>query len=103
MILQISLAKGESQPSQTVSIDNGRNLLKTKCGKIPHRCFEIEGDALFCALSNEDKPFSFDEELSSSTYKEWLADMDVEIESMTKNDAWELVDLPQGRKTIGNK
>ena len=26
-----------------------------------------------------------------------------EIDSMAKNDVWELVDLPPGRKAIGNK
>ena len=29
--------------------------------------------------------------------------MEEEISSMTKNHVWELVDLPPGRKTIGNK
>ena len=29
--------------------------------------------------------------------------MDEEIESMKKNHVWDLVDLPPGRKTIGNK
>uniref|UniRef100_A0A2N9ER04 Integrase catalytic domain-containing protein n=1 Tax=Fagus sylvatica TaxID=28930 RepID=A0A2N9ER04_FAGSY len=34
---------------------------------------------------------------------EWMTAMQEEMSSMDKNNVWELVDLPPGRKTIGNK
>ncbi|KAK4411887.1 Copia protein [Sesamum angolense] len=33
----------------------------------------------------------------------WITAMKEEMSSMAKNNVWELVDLPTGRKTIGNK
>ena len=35
--------------------------------------------------------------------QEWMDAMRDELDSMAKNDVWELVDLPPGRKAIGNK
>ncbi|KAL4382962.1 hypothetical protein GQ457_15G015010 [Hibiscus cannabinus] len=36
-------------------------------------------------------------------YAQWMATMQEEIEALHKNNTWDLVPLPQGRKPIGNK
>ena len=45
----------------------------------------------------------FSEALHSPDRDEWMIDMQDEMSSMDKNNVWELVDHPLGRKTIGNK
>ncbi|XP_020100887.1 uncharacterized protein LOC109718850 [Ananas comosus] len=70
---------------------------------VPHRRFEIEGKVFMVAAHNDDELMSFQEALSSPTHKERLDAMVEEIESMKSNHVWNLVDLPPGRKTIGNK
>jgi hypothetical protein len=50
-----------------------------------------------------DEPASFSEALHSPDRDEWMTAMQEEMSSMDKNNVWELVDLPSGRKTIGNK
>jgi hypothetical protein len=50
-----------------------------------------------------DEPASFSEALHSLDRDEWMIAMQEEMSSMDKNNVWELVDLPPGRKTIGNK
>ena len=43
------------------------------------------------------------EAFSSSVSDEWMKVMNDEMESMRTNQVWDLVDLPSGRKAIGNK
>uniref|UniRef100_A0A2N9F3L1 Integrase catalytic domain-containing protein n=1 Tax=Fagus sylvatica TaxID=28930 RepID=A0A2N9F3L1_FAGSY len=75
----------------------------SKRGHIPHHHFEIEGNVLLCNAKDVDEPTSFSEALHSSDRDEWMIDMQDEMSSMDKNNVWELVDHPPGRKTIGNK
>uniref|UniRef100_A0A2N9H4X0 Integrase catalytic domain-containing protein n=1 Tax=Fagus sylvatica TaxID=28930 RepID=A0A2N9H4X0_FAGSY len=72
-------------------------------GHIPRRHFEIEGNVLLCDAKDVDEPASFSEALHSPDRDEWMTVMQEEMSSMDKNNVWELVDLPPGRKTIGNK
>lgn len=41
--------------------------------------------------------------LSGPNAREWMSAMQEEMDSMKKNQVWELVDLPKGRKSVGNK
>ncbi|CAJ2658399.1 unnamed protein product [Trifolium pratense] len=58
---------------------------------------ELQNLAAFC--NNED-PISYDE---AAKVEGWKQAMDQEIESIEKNNTWELVDLPKGIKKIGVK
>lgn len=49
------------------------------------------------------EPKSLSDVLSSENKSEWIDAMDIEIQSMKKNDAWELCELPHDRKAIGSK
>ncbi|KAL0423557.1 UNVERIFIED_CONTAM: Copia protein [Sesamum radiatum] len=50
-----------------------------------------------------DEPATYEEAVTSLNANEWITAMKEEMSSMTKNSVWELVDLPTGCKTIGNK
>ncbi|BBH09623.1 ADP glucose pyrophosphorylase large subunit 1 [Prunus dulcis] len=52
------------------------------------------------ALFVDADPIMFEE---ASKDEKWVKAMDQEIDSIKKNDTWELVDLPQGKKPIGVK
>ena len=70
--------------------------------RIPHRRFEIDGEA-FMIARDEEEPKTIQQALSGPKVKEWFEAMREETNSMKSNQVWDLVDLPLGRKTIGNK
>ena len=81
----------------------GSKVRRSECGTIPRRYFEIEGEYFICASFDLDEPASYEEALASPASHEWLVAMRDEMDSMVKNQVWELVDLPPRHKTIGNK
>jgi len=70
---------------------------------IPRRRFEIEGEAFMIAPQDDEEPKTFSHALSSPKASEWIKPMEEEMESMKINQVWDLVDLPSGRRSIGNK
>ncbi|MCH81218.1 retrovirus-related pol polyprotein from transposon tnt 1-94, partial [Trifolium medium] len=58
---------------------------------------QLQNLAVFC---NNDDPNSYEE---ASKFAMWRQAMDQEIESIEKNETWELVSLPRGVKKIGVK
>ena len=44
-----------------------------------------------------------EEALSSPEKDEWIKAMESEMESLNKNEVWNLVKLPEGRKSVGCK
>jgi transposase InsO family protein len=92
------------QPSGSITLDQDSQARRVSSrGHIPHRHFEIEGNVLLCDAKDVDEPASFSEALHSQDRDEWMTAMQEEMSSMDKNNVWELVDLPPGQKTIGNK
>ena len=55
------------------------------------------------ASQDDDEPKTVQEAPSSSISNVWMEVMNDEMESMRTNQVWDLVDLPSGRKAIGNK
>ena len=55
------------------------------------------------APQDDDEPRNVKEAQSCPDKKKWMQAMEEELESMKLNQVWELVDLPKGRKAIGNK
>jgi len=51
----------------------------------------------------EDDPINFCEAMKSSNSQKWIGAMEKEIKSMRDNDAWDLVELPEGVKPIDCK
>uniref|UniRef100_A0A2N9ER43 Integrase catalytic domain-containing protein n=1 Tax=Fagus sylvatica TaxID=28930 RepID=A0A2N9ER43_FAGSY len=84
--------------------DVGQSLeLYEMRGNVPRRRFGIEGESFISAAQDDTEPRSYDEAMSSPACNEWMTAMKDEMESMRTNQVWELVDLPPGRKSIGNK
>ena len=69
---------------------------------IPHRHFEIEGEA-FMIAHDEEEPKTIQQALSGSNAKKWFEAMEEEMNSMKSNRVWDLVYLLPGRRTVGNK
>jgi hypothetical protein len=57
----------------------------------------------YCLLTEDGEPSSFYEAIKSIDVSMWMTVMQEEIEALHKNNTWDLVPLPQGRKAIGNK
>lgn len=55
------------------------------------------------ALLAEGTPTTYEEAINSSASKQWETAMVDELQSLTKNDTWTLVDLSKDRKAIQNK
>ena len=71
--------------------------------KTPRNCFQIENEAYIVTPQDDDEPETIKEALECSTKEKWKVALKEEIESMKVNQVWSLVDLPLGRKAIGNK
>uniref|UniRef100_A0A2N9GY51 Uncharacterized protein n=1 Tax=Fagus sylvatica TaxID=28930 RepID=A0A2N9GY51_FAGSY len=80
-------------PRPVIAEDSGSGLQ-------PSRSVILDQDS---QARRMDEPASFSEALHSPDRDEWMTVMQEEMSSMDKNNVWELVDLPPGRKTIGNK
>ncbi|KAL4289723.1 hypothetical protein GQ457_14G011740 [Hibiscus cannabinus] len=68
-----------------------------------HSDYVMEGNVAYCLLTEDGEPSTFQEAMISSDASQWMAAMQEEIEALHKNNTWDLVPLPQGRKPIGNK
>ena len=87
-------------------------LRRSQHENIPIHRFEIEMEAFMSTpqeadepknYQETDEPKSYQEATKSPTSEEWKFAMQDEMESMTKNQIWDLVDLLPGHRTIGNK
>src|SRR5438270_549399 len=78
---------------------------RSQRGKIPRRYHIIGGDVAMTAGSYLDdvETMSYKHALSLPNACKWKEAMREEMESMWTNQVWDLVDLPTGRKAIGNK
>ncbi|MCI03247.1 retrovirus-related pol polyprotein from transposon tnt 1-94 [Trifolium medium] len=59
-----------------------------------------EGDLVHLAFNAETEPVDFEDAVKS---EKWLSAMNEEIESIERNNTWELVELPHNKKAIGVK
>ena len=59
--------------------------------------------ALLVDLQEDNEPKNVSEAFSCPAKGEWIKAMEEEMASMRSNHVWELVDLPKGHKTIGDK
>ncbi|CAI7774796.1 unnamed protein product [Closterium sp. NIES-54] len=59
--------------------------------------------AFFSPVEMPEEPATLKEALESSDAEEWKKAMESELNSIEENDTWELVELPEGRKTITSK
>ncbi|CAI5717297.1 unnamed protein product [Hyaloperonospora brassicae] len=64
---------------------------------------EEEEECAHVVYSVENLPTSFESAMESSDARKWIEACDSEFESLCKNETWELVPLPHGRKAISSK
>jgi hypothetical protein len=68
-----------------------------------HSDYVMESNIAYCLLTEEGEPSTLQEALNNPDASFWKEAMQEEIEALHKNNTWELVPLPGGRKPIGNK
>ncbi|KAE8702521.1 hypothetical protein F3Y22_tig00110482pilonHSYRG00238 [Hibiscus syriacus] len=68
-----------------------------------HSDYVIEGNMACCLLIEDGEPSTFHEAINSSYASLWIMAMQEEIEALHKNNTWDLVQLPQGKKSIVGK
>ena len=74
---------------------------KTQFGKAKGA---VEGAVLILSPEDdEEDPKSVRDAISGPTKEKWQKALQEEMDSVKDNKVWELVDLPKGRKAIGNK
>jgi hypothetical protein len=57
----------------------------------------------FALSITDDDPRTVREAVNSEDSKLWKKAMVEEIDALDKNEAWDIVELPAGRKTVGSK
>ncbi|KAL4317979.1 hypothetical protein GQ457_18G008540 [Hibiscus cannabinus] len=91
--------------SNTVDLQNyslARDRERRINVKAPSR-FGFEDMASFALHISSDDPVTFQGAITSQEKGKWMAAMVEEMESLRKNQTWELVRLPEGKKAIGCK
>ena len=106
----LQLQENEEDVSQNLDVASSSDFVSQELhprrsgrGIVPRRRFEIEGEVFMITPQDEEEPKTVHEALSCPAKKEWKKAMEEEMESIKKNKVWELVDIPKGRKAIGNK
>ncbi|KAK9108126.1 hypothetical protein Syun_024137 [Stephania yunnanensis] len=92
-----------SKTKDVESVSTESQIRRSNRGNIPKRHFPIENEVYMIAPQDEDEPKNIQEALTCPAKEKWKIAMEEEMESMRSNNVWELVDLPEGRKAIGNK
>ncbi|KAJ0536362.1 putative RNA-directed DNA polymerase [Helianthus annuus] len=67
---------------------------------LSYSCLSAENNVFISCLSKSVEPSSYNE---ASRDPKWVEAMNLEMEALLRNQTWELVDLPKGRKPIGCK
>ena len=95
-----SLAEASSpSPAEANSRRNWRPLVRMRDYATGEDLYEQDNEA-HLAISTTTDPVNFEDALKS---EKWRQAMDLEMEAINKNDTWELMELPEGRKKVGVK
>lgn len=70
------------------------------CNLVKFDTLPVSSKSLISQYCDIQEPSSYEE---ASHNKLWVEDMNKEIQALHRNDTWELVDLPKGKKAIGSK
>ncbi|KAE8656252.1 Retrovirus-related Pol polyprotein from transposon TNT 1-94 [Hibiscus syriacus] len=65
-----------------------------------HSDYVIEGNIVYCLLTEDGEPSTYQEAINSSDASLWMMAMQEEIEALHKNNTWDIVLLPKGMKPI---
>eukprot|EP00253_Pinus_taeda_P021482 PITA_21482 len=73
----------------------------TRIKRPPRRYDDYVTSVAFTA--NDNKPLCYQEAIEGLKSDKWKAAMKDEMMALSKNDTWDMVELPKGRKTVGCK
>ena len=65
--------------------------------------YALESTCTYLAAGHTLEPKTLEQVLTSAEKHHWVKAMEKEIKSLQENEVWELVELPDGRKPVGNK
>ena len=105
-LLPPSQLSGRDEVANAISIGENNNdpqLRRSTRSKIPKRRFAIENEVYIVTPHDDKEPKTVKEELECPAKEKWKVALEDEMESLKVNQVWTLVDLPPGRKAIGNK
>lgn len=57
----------------------------------------------YVMLSQHEEPFTFEEATNCESHEFWIEAMQEELQSLEENHTWDLVTLPEGRKSVQNR
>lgn len=91
----------EAIPQQIQAPEQGRVLRDRELLRRPSRYDDYVDDDVFVAECQE--PLSYKEAIESKEAAEWKKAMDEEMEALSKNQVWELVNAPKNQEVVDNK
>ena len=77
-------------------------IMPRRSGRIKRPADRYEANIVVPDTNDED-PSSYEKAMMDSEKEKWHETINQEMESMYSNSVWELVDLPEGFRPIGNK
>ena len=102
--------QGETQPHPPEDVgpsqgtDDGESpnpeVRRSERGRIPSKRYP---ESEYSLLTEDGEPENFQEAISHKDKEKWLFAMQEEMESLQKNHTYEIINLPQGKKTLKNK
>ncbi|GKC91721.1 ribonuclease H-like domain-containing protein, partial [Tanacetum coccineum] len=96
---KISSSEGNDLHDQTQ--DNVNSKVKYGLEKYVNYSYLSKGNYCFATMINKSiEPKTY---LEASQHKHWVDAMNAEMDALYRNNTWEIVDLPVGRKAIGSK
>ena len=87
----------EDQQHHSIAIDKSRRTIKT-----PTR-YGFEDLVSYALITSSEDPTTFQEAIHNQEKSKWMGAMVEEIQSLHKNQTWDLVELPEGKRAIGCK
>ena len=91
----------DTEPVQTTSEEPSMSGLRRSARS--RQPPDFYGIRVNVASEHLNEPTSMTEALASPNKVKWKEAMEKEMESLHKNDVWDLVKLPKGRKAVGSK
>ena len=93
----------EGRPGDGIATRVGRRAIRPpeRYGDWNYLSFCENLDYALHVVQNE--PMDLDDVMDSSDSSKWICAMEEEMQSLMKNQTWELVPLPQGNRAIGCK
>ena len=92
----------DNETNDTIDFSSQKVVIPRRSGRIRRPPERYEAIIVVPDI-NDEEPSSYEETMMYSDKEKWHEAMNQEMESMYSNSVWELIDLPEGFRPIGNK